>query len=251
MNGIGSDIVQSITRNIEPAYIVVHDYRAADAGAASAAADPAAYAAIPTADRAGALAGSSASKDKMFRVQYNPAELRLNAYVETGAVRDLRAGGGANSVNAQAPRPGRIDLSANLWFDKMSPATSFMLDKNIAPTSASGATNIVKSFMKEETVRDEVEGFIAVMRNPFTQRITFYWSEFAFSGVISALTATYTMFSASGLPVRAKVFMRIRQRQDEASMARWYKDIEKAFGGDQSNLVRTEQTVSNILNIGL
>jgi hypothetical protein len=242
-----SDLGKSVTGNIESAYILVRDYRAA--AAATTGFDAAATAAAleqpaPAAPQVSAL--GETFKKKLFRVQYNPAELEIYSVAPEVSQSDLNSDGGAL---VSSPQGGKMELSATLWFDKMSAATSFMLEKNIAPTSVSGLTNAAKTFMKEESVQQEVEGFIAALRNPYTQNISFYWSYFSFSGAIISISAQYVMFSASGLPVRAKVALRVRQYAGESSDA-WDKDFETAFGNDRSSLVAPEQAASNILNLG-
>jgi hypothetical protein len=251
MSGILDDFKNSVTGNIEPAYIVVHDCRAAAGGGETGGVS------MPELT-AGALAGepnapAGASQEKLFRVQYNPSELSLSATASSERVRDLRAReDGTSPVVQESPLAGTIELSMSLWFDKMSAATSFMLDKTAAPTSAAGAANLVKSFMKEASVRDEVEGFIAALRNPHTQCISVHWADFTFPGVLYSVNAQYTMFSVTGLPVRAKVSIRVRQEANTHAIDTWVKrDFDAAFGGDQSNLVRPEQQVSNLLNLGL
>ncbi|MDR1247529.1 MAG: hypothetical protein LBK57_11010 [Clostridiales Family XIII bacterium] len=244
------DLGKSITGNIEPAYILIKDYRAAaaavpgfDMGAAAAALGEG-FDASAAAPKVSELGG--AFKKKLFRVQYNPAELEIYSVAPEVSESDLNSDGGAL---VSSPQGGKMELSVTLWFDKMSAATSFMLEKNITPTSVSGVTNAVKTFMKEESVQQEVEGFIAALRNPYTQNISFYWSYFSFSGAIISISAQYVMFSASGLPVRAKVALRVRQYAGESSDA-WVKDFETAFGNDKSSLVTPEQMASNILNLG-
>jgi hypothetical protein len=248
-----NDLGKSITGNIEPAYILVHDYRAAAAAesgfSASAAATALGQSALSQAGAPAAPSISDLGEDytpKLFRVQYNPAELEVYSMTPEVSKRDTRPNGGTVT---RSPLGGKMELSATLWFDKMSAATSFMLEKNIAPTSVSGLTNAVKTFMKEESVQQEVEGFIAALRNPYTQNISFYWSYFSFSGILTSISAQYVMFSTSGLPVRAKVALRVRQYAGESDNA-WPKDFETAFGNDKSSLVAPEQRASNILNLG-
>jgi hypothetical protein len=269
MSGIGTDLLNSITGNVEPAYIVVHDFRttnaAEDAGDTIFTATAAAAALSKGGDTA---PGKSVSiipvpppvvasneywaVDKIFRVQYNPSELQIYSSSSVESVSGVTPNeeGETNTV-AEAPLGGKMELSVTLWFDKMSAATSFMLEKNIMPTSVSGVTNIAKTFMKEDSVQDEVEGFVAALRNPHTQVLTLHWADFSFTGVLINVSAQYRMFSASGLPVRATVSLRVRQEAGGANTQRWMDDFETAFANDQSSLVRPEQKVSNLLNLGL
>jgi hypothetical protein len=170
-------------------------------------------------------------------------------------MQDLRKQGGNadGNITVEAPLAGNMELSATLWFDKMSNENSFMLEKELLPTSVSGLKDKASMLAeaKEESVQLEVEGFIAALRNPYTRFVTLHWADFSFTGSISSIVATYTMFSMSGLPVRAKVSIRLRQEIGSKSVEAWQDDFDTAFGGDQSNLVRAEQRVSNILNFHL
>jgi hypothetical protein len=244
MSNIMSDLGKSVTGNIESACILVHDYRAAAAAVSGFDASETATALTLSAPPPKVSELGSAFENKLFRVQYNPAELEIYSMAPEESVRDLRSSGGTVT---SSPLGGKMELSATLWFDKMSAATSFMLEKNIAPTSVSGLTNAVKTFTKEESVQQEVEGFIAALRNPYTQNISFFWSYFSFSGILISVSAQYVMFSTSGLPVRAKVALRMRQYEPDDI---WVNDFETAFGNDKSSLVAPEQRASNIFNLG-
>ncbi|MDR2770986.1 MAG: hypothetical protein LBB57_02995 [Clostridiales Family XIII bacterium] len=247
MYNISDDLKNSITGNIEPAYIVVHDFRERSTAYDTAAQKDAAGIADGLLMRKQKAVGAN---NKIFRVQYNPSELELNAFATPIKKQDVRPNNGAASADAETSQPGKIELSATLWFDKMSPATSFLLDKNIAPTSVSGITNAVKSFTKEESVRDEVEGLIAAMRNRLTQTVTLYWADFVFTGMLFSVKARYTMFSAKGTPVRATAAIRVRQELTRESAERWYGDMKNAFSGGASINDRARQKVSNLFNLG-
>ncbi|MDR2088432.1 MAG: hypothetical protein LBP73_03645 [Clostridiales Family XIII bacterium] len=253
MSGIMDDIKSSVTGSTEPAYIVVHDFRKSMAWSGRSAAEALPDIARQALNGGGAGAQNFESQDKVFRVQYNPSELEFYASAPQERVRDLRPQGSEeNRIVQESPLPGKVELSMSLWFDKMSQASSFMLEKSLAPTSVTGVTNIAKSFAKEQTVRDEVEGFIAALRHPHTQWITLHWADLSFSGVLFSVNAQYTMFSMTGLPVRARVSIRVRQEAIQRDMDDWVdRDFEAAFGGDRSNLVLPEQRISNLLNLGL
>jgi hypothetical protein len=221
MGNITDNVTKSISGNIEPAYIVVHDSRASD---------------------------GHDVVEKYFRVQYNPAEIEIYSVAGEVSQLDMRAVDAQPRAVTSTPSGGKMELSASLWFDKMSAASSFMLEKNIAPTSVSGMTNIAKTIKGEESVQQEVEGFIAALRNRYTQFVTFHWADFSFSGSIISILAQYMMFSMSGLPVRAKVDVRIRQYAGYSD--EFLPDFDRAFGNDSSSLVNPGQRVSNILNLG-
>lgn len=167
-------------------------------------------------DIANTASQSPASAQKSFYVQFNPNELKTNA--KSGAMlRKLSLDGNKRSYNLR-PEPTRIELSVRLTFDKVNQINMNML--------ASGAVNAVGA---AETVQTEVEGFIAAVRNPNTRSITFAWSNFMFKGSLVYINAEYTMFGASGVPLRAYVDMTIFSLQDKKVQDIFKDDIEKVF----------------------
>lgn len=245
----GKDLLSSLTGNVESAYITVHDFRSAGAPDLP---DPAKIRQALT-EGTGAFQMENA-KNKRFRVQFNPSELQV--YATSDPIEKLsaqqREGEGQREAVVDSPVSGRLELSVSLIFDHMNVSTSFMMEKNLLPVSASGITNLVTLGMdKQFTVQTEVEGFIAALRNLYTQQATFEWSDFTFTGALLYVGAQYTMFSTNGTPVRAKVSLRLRQEKNGRHLDKWFEDYEKAFGGDKSNLVRPEQYVGNLLNLGL
>jgi hypothetical protein len=260
MPDIQKEALRNLTGSVEPAYIVVHDARAS----AAALSNPAVAAAISAAlePPPGSVPGAPGASgdqnlptvllsavEKRFCLQYNPAELQIYASSITESRQDARVDPkGASKTLLESPTGGSLELAATLWFDKMTAARSFMLEKNLMPTSASGLTNLMQ-IGNEESVQLEVEGFIAALRNQWTRCVTLYWADFFFTGVLTSVFAEYTMFSTSGAPVRAKIDIRIRQEAG-AQADRWIQEFDTAFANDQSNLVRPEQTVGNVLNLG-
>jgi hypothetical protein len=239
---IGKDAWNSLTGNIESAYIVVHDYRKA-ANRSEGVVAPSLGAVVKPGN------GGSGAVDKIFRVQYNPSELEINASATGTEKKDARSADTASGGMVEVSVAGKLELSATLWFDKMKPATAFMMHKDAS--LAGGVRGVVNMLTEEDSVQTEVEGFIAAMRNPLTQIITFHWADFSFTGSLTSVSAQYMMFSASGRPVRAKVSIRVRQELDKRYATGFFDDFDAAFSGDQSNLVMTEQKVSSLLNLDL
>jgi hypothetical protein len=159
---------------------------------------------------------SSEAVRKSFYVQFNPNELKINA--KSGAmIRKLSLDGNKRSYNLR-PEPTRIELSVRLTFDKVNQINLNML--------ASRAVNAVGA---AETVQTEAEGFIAAVRNPNTRSITFAWGNFMFKGSLVNINAEYTMFGASGVPLRAYVDMTIFSLQDKKAQDIFKYDLEQEF----------------------
>lgn len=263
--GIGQQALSSLTGNIETALLVIHDYRdKADqlrSGAENGGRNAQVLSAIAdtriraTAD---ALVTGTAptypySQDRTFRVQFNPSELRLNAAAFPKSQQDATTG----QSRTMAVETARLNLTVMLYFDDMDTYDAFMAEKFTVGMSAQTVSNAAKMGMdgagngKVHSVQSQVEALVATLRNPYTRTISFRWADFVFIGQLNTVRANYTMFSPSGRPIRAQVLLRIQHEMDPNMLHNWYSSFEKAFGGDTSNLVKTEQDMSNLLNLSL
>jgi len=286
----GDELGTSLTGNIEKAVIVIHDYRsrgtevlenrptinvkakdatgvmtsttrarkASDVASGFAKGRSAAMGKV--ADMAQmALQGQSVSfpdaEDKMFFVQYNPSHLTLNISTPPpGNVTDATTGEALLDINGTA----KLQLTVELLFDAMSVYDSFMWDKITAnilnsTLSAAAITNTVNMFKDKKvlSVQPEVEALLSALRNPFTRTISFRWADFVFIGTLETVRASYTMFSPSGRPVRAKVMMRITHEMDPNMLQSFSDSRDVLFGdNDVGNLTSTSQDWQNLLNIG-
>ena len=260
---IGSDFASSVTGNIETALLVIHDYRGMANTSAEArlgqAGNLKALAELrrdATADalKTGQTPTYPGSQDKVLKVQFNPSQLTLNSSAMPKSRKDATSG----SSRTMAVEDARLNLTVRLYFDDMDTFDAFMWEKFTSGLSVKGVANAVKLGMdakgkesKPHTVQWQVESLISALRNPYTRTISFRWADFAFIGQLNAVYANYTMFSTSGRPVRAEVVLRIRHEMDAQMLHHWYKNFEKAFGGDTGNLVKTEQNYSALLNLSL
>lgn len=264
--GIAQQLGASLTGNIEQAYLVVSDYRQKCAGAPGGAAGAVSKmsnfkkmtnAATKLSSAPGPLNAPNAAvpqfgfNEKTFKVQFNPSQLQL--YASNFPVKKIDAQG--KDPAQDAVTKAQLTLTTTLYFDEMNVYDSFMWDKFTGGITAQGAKNIASAVMSAKgkvwTVQDEVEGFIAALRNPLTRNIKFVWADFAFAGQLSNVSAQYTMFSTSGRPVRAKVLLRIQHEMDDIYLASWFKDFQTAFGGAQTNLLGAAQKVGNLVNLPL
>ena len=208
------------------------------------------------------LAGSGATL-KCFEVQFNPNELRLSGY-----------GGGlvqkVSPAKADDPKPGgisfekmdvRLSLRVKLIFDHVERHDAFMYNDGIdnplelANTAArSVMRNKAAGKGKTNSVRPEVEGLIAALRNKYTRMVIFSWGQMSYTGVLSNLQSQYTMFNTIGEPIRAEVNLEIVLVDEAVSkdgMGAWAKHFEDAFGSGDLLLTTAGQKVGNLLNIGV
>lgn len=263
--GIGQQLLASLTGNIEQAYLVVSDYRQKCAGRTGG--KSAEVAAMNTFRQMAKVAKTTSYpgvakppanaikqygfNEKIFKVQFNPSQLTVNA--SNNPVKKPDAQG--NDPAQDSVTKAQLTMTTTLYFDEMNIYDSFMAEKFTGGLTAQGAKNIASAVMSARgtvwTVQDEVEGLISALRNPLTRNVSFRWTDFVFSGQLSNVSAQYTMFSTSGRPVRAKVLLRIQHEMDDSCLAAWYKDYDTAFGGTNKSLVGAAQKVGNLLNLSL
>ena len=260
---IGSDLKSSVSGNIETALLVIHDYRSAAKEMEKDGASKEATLLKLQMNRSAVTKArlenkepevESLAKDRILRVQFNPSQLQIYAAADIKSRKDADSGH-ARSMAASDARS--FTLSVILYFDDMDTYDSFMWEKFTAGITAQGVSNAVKAGMtmadkgKNHSVQWQVESLIAALRNPYTRVISFRWADFTFTGQLNAIQANYTMFSTSGRPVRAEVLMRIQHEMSPIALQRWYDCFEDAFGGNVTNLVKSEQNYASLLNLSL
>lgn len=128
---------------------------------------------------------STAEETKKIKVQFNPASLDLS--VDGGGTKTKKDITGAKTskkkIKTEPNMPANANMSVNLIFDR-----TIYIDANVMP---------------------EVEGFLAILKNPYTRQINFHWGNLYYKGRLTSVNADYTMFQPSGIPVRANVTLRM------------------------------------------
>ena len=209
-------------------------------------------------------AARSAPKKVRFEVKFNPSQITFQA---VGGIKvekrdyapkdkDGKASGDVQiSYQEMAPR---IQMNLQLVFDDYERTEAFMLEKftdttAIARTGINSAVTAVNG--KTYSVRPQVEGFMGALRNSNTRKVTFYWGNMKYSGVMTYVNAEYTMFSTDGNPIRANVNMSILlvdESLDYQCMGQWQISYQKVFGKEEAtNLGNSLQNAGNLLNINL
>ena len=159
---------------------------------------------------AGSLADaleSGAVSGKKFTVQFNPASIQI-----------IGRGGGrapiSNYGSIGKDQPGKIEYRAldpyitvqfTVMFDATNHADAFMEER-----FTMGATTLVKNIAtaaagKEYTVRLQVEGFLAAVRDEDHRTMIFQWGSLRYTGILNAVSGRYTMFNTAGNPIRAEL----------------------------------------------
>lgn len=195
---------------------------------------------------------------KKFTVPFNPSTLQIIA----------RGGGRApisNYGTVGTNQAGRIEYRAldpyitvnfTLVFDATNNADAFMEERFTI-----GATNLVKNTVtavsgKEYTVRAQVEGFLAALRDEAHRNMIFQWGNLRYTGVLNAVSGQYTMFNTQGNPIRAEIQIGMLMASapqnsfDGASyLDYWkkrYEDILNKQGKKDENGNLTSMTTGNI-----
>lgn len=142
-----------------------------------------------------------------FQVQFNPN--LLSFYAEGGGKRTKQnfqktEDGKFGQSYSYEPVTPRINLSIKLIFDR--------------------------TIYKDSSVQAEVEGFLSAARNPCTRQISFHWEEMMFEGTLGDVSAEYTMFDKTGVPVRASVDFTITCKDSKIETGKLYEDYKKLFG---------------------
>lgn len=276
--GVGTDMGNSLIGNVETAYLVVDDYREAceaiESGIASMKGLSAGLsAALSTMEfnrkcTARQLAAGTppeavitGNQPKYFKVQFNPSQLQLNAALSPESKLDAQISPkGVKRTVADANQKPTITLSVALTFDDTNLSDAFMAEKftsglgGTATLATNAASAAATSKGKTWTVQPQVEALLAALRNNYTRYITFYWSDFSFAGQLISVSAQYTMFSTQGRPIRATVYLRIRQEMDPGTLNTWYRDFTDSFTddyGQSASLTSNTQKMGNLLNVNL
>lgn len=159
------------------------------------------------------MAGLNAALDsgqisgKKFTVQFNPSTIQI-----------IGRGGGRSPISNYGSvgkdQPGKIEYKAldpyiNVSFTVMFDATN-LADAFMEERFTIGATTTVKNVTtaivgNEYTVRPQVEGFLASLRDEDHRTMIFQWGSLRYTGVLNAVSASYTMFNTAGNPIRAQV----------------------------------------------
>lgn len=249
--GFGTELLDSVTGNVEHAVITIEDKRAIDAlNSAASNSSVQGLSQYVQAVRSQSVINEALEKGvtKRFRVQFNPSTLSLNAQ-GGGERQKLTAATNADGKKVMAyscvVESPKISMNVTLVFDAVNNSDSFMNEKFILNPASLGAQVINSISGKEFTVQPYVEGFMAAVRNPSTRELSFNWGDFVFKGKLDHVNSKYTMFSVSGQPVRAEVSLSMITKQNEIVR----EDYQKLSTTETTSMGRSLQQVGNLLNL--
>lgn len=132
---------------------------------------------------------------KTIDVLFNPSEYQLT----DGASYSEKKIPGLDGPVMQYISGDATELSVSLFLDTYVPKTPSLLPASIPGMGGSDSTDVSK-ITKEIAEATYING--SLHRPP---KVTFQWGSLNFEGVVTKVNHTYTMFTESGMPVRAKV----------------------------------------------
>lgn len=196
-------------------------------------------------------------KKKRFEVKFNPSQLSFQG-IGGGKINKINnAAGGDVDMKYQRMNP-RIQMNVRLLFDDCERTEAFMLESPLDPSTMvrSAAVDTISMVTgRKKSVQTQVEGLLGAIRNDYTRKIAFYWGTMKYQGIITNVSAEYTMFATDGSPIRANVHLGILLVDDtitDNNMGQWRTSYEEVFGKDGiTNAGSVMQNAGNLLNINL
>lgn len=134
------------------------------------------------------------SGSKTIDVLFNPSEYQLT----DGASYSEKRVPGLDGPIVQYISGDATELSVSLFLDTYVPGGSSLL--SAVPGMGGNSSTDVSAITKDIADATSIVG--SLHRPP---KVTFKWGSLNFEGVITKVSHTYTMFTESGMPVRAKV----------------------------------------------
>lgn len=182
-----------------------------------------------------------------YQVQFNPSSLSLRTQGSHEQVNN--ADPTKVKVSEESTKTPPLILSFTLYFDDMVSGDCFMGDTINAGLSTQNIMDATKK--GTHSVMAEMNGLLAVLKNPTCRRVNFYWAKFHFEGLLDSVTAKYTMFSTTGRPVRGEAAIRLSLDYSGTALEPWKTSYETSFGGTGVKSVSaTGSSLGSFINLG-
>lgn len=151
--------------------------------------------------------GTSADNAITVSLPFNPSSLKITA--AAGGKRPIVDGDGKTK---EAPLDPRIMVSFTVYVDEVNNADAFLFERVNLSGGVMGLAKSAYHLLSSQnySVAEYVEGFIAALRNPDYNAISFQWASMEYTGTLNNLSAKYTMFNPSGVPIKAEITIRIQ-----------------------------------------
>ena len=146
-----------------------------------------------------------------FKVQYNPATIRL--YSVNGKLQSRKGQEGIDELKVYS-FTGKSKLSFDLIFDDCDNMNAFGLNE-IANANVTSAVNKGLSAWSsgglEHSVRKKMDAIMSLLSSAATQQVVFFWANMAFRGTITDVGNKFTMFNPQGNPIRGEMHLELTQ----------------------------------------
>lgn len=186
-------------------------------------------------------------KKLYYQVQFNPSTLSLRSVGHHEQMNN--ADPTKVDVYEESSKTPPLHLSFTLYFDDMVSGDCFMGDTINAGLSTQTVLNAVQG--GTHSVMAEMNGLLAVLKNPTCRRVAFHWGKFEFDGLLDSVTAKYTMFSTSGRPVRGEAELRLRLDSSGSALDKWKESYTDAFKGTGvKSYSATGSSLGSFINLG-
>lgn len=161
----------------------------------------------------------SNAPSRKYKVQHNPAEITVSAGepMKKSKKNKLYKTGADKSHKPAEYQPEQysIRVTIPLIFDN-----SKEYEKGVTGGEPQNESMI--------SVKTEVDGFIAMIRNNNLRYIIFSWGAMCYEGELTSLSGQYTMFTKSGTPIRASLSLTMKCK-DFNNNNQWLEMYFKAF----------------------
>lgn len=136
------------------------------------------------------------SRFRLLEVQYNPATLQLSVAAENTRIKNFQTASDSEALQ-QESKP----MQASLHMDLV---------------------------VTGEHTRLKVNGMMGMLENDLTSEVIFCWGTMVFSGKVTGMSASYTMFSGAGVPIMGKIALTVEQ-ESQMEAEYWSKAFERLF----------------------
>lgn len=177
--------------------------------------------------------GNGSIVERMIEVQYNPVSLSFSTVADDAELQSLQTSGQTMGIIYQTTSPTNTVMNLDLIFDDVNNFDAFMNEKFIL-SSGMAASAVSKVIHKDYSVRAKINAFIGMITGSQTRILTFSWSKFSFRGELTGVNSELTMFNVLGNPIRGKVSLSIRQKEDSSKLneSLYNQAFDTLFGGN-------------------
>lgn len=182
-------------------------------------------------------------------VQYNPSSLQISVNANAIQIKSMQQGLDPSAL-IQNEREPSVVLTVQLIFDDMNAKDAFSADAEFLRVSAGDLASGVMALAKKHTVQPQIEGLVATMLNNETRCISFNWGDMSFTGSVSSVSSSYTMFNRKGEPVRGDIRLMLTQTISDKAVSGYWVDAQKKFKKLKSGKSELEK-MGSFINLNL